>query len=225
MATHLFLRGLQSVRSKGVRRTLESVLSVGEDVVFELRHGTTTMTRGEHWGLDVTSGNGAFGRDYQPTRVRHFRILMKELALPPQSVLVDFGCGMGRAILAATSFDFRHIVGVEYSPELCEIARRNLTTFRRKTGRGSNVEIVEADAATYNIRADQNVFYVFNAFGPEVLGQVEENLLCSLRRTPRPVWLICNHCDIAGATNGLGTFRLHTELPYGGTYFRTYTNA
>src|SRR6516225_8353137 len=38
---------------------------------------------------------------------------------------VDIGCGKGRALMVASAFPFRRLVGVEISPELCEIARAN----------------------------------------------------------------------------------------------------
>ena len=222
MPSDLIVRAVRSAAEKGMRRTAQSVLSVCEDALFEARNGVSTMARIEQSEIDVASESRRFGHRHQATRVRHFRMLMKKLALPRESVFVDFGSGMGRALLIATRFDFRRIVGVEYSRELCELARHNSAIFRRKTGRGSNIEIVEADAATYEIQDDQNVFYFYNSFDAEILAQVQANIMRSLDTSPRPMWLVYNHCDIVGSPNENGAFELAHELTYGGTEIRVY---
>lgn len=45
---------------------------------------------------------------------------------------VDLGCGKGRPLLVASEFPFRHVVGVELSPDLCDIARKNATSIHRR---------------------------------------------------------------------------------------------
>jgi SAM-dependent methyltransferase len=45
-------------------------------------------------------------------------------------VFLDLGCGKGRAVLTASLLPFGRITGVELSPHLANIARRNVATFR-----------------------------------------------------------------------------------------------
>ncbi len=221
----VFLRPLGSVREHGIRRTFQSVLSVCEDALFEMRYGLDTSAQVEQADLAVDSDNKQFAGRYQATRVRHFRVLMRQLSLPHQSAFVDFGSGMGRVLLLASQYDFKRIVGVEYSPELCTIARSNLAAFSAKTGLGGNIEIDQADAAEYKIEGDYNVFYINNSFDLPVFEKVLVNIRESLDQRSRRTWLICNYCNTVESTSEKETFGLLKEIRYGGTYFRVYSNS
>ena len=39
---------------------------------------------------------------------------------------IDLGSGKGRAVLLASLYPFRRLIGVEFSPELTEVARLNV---------------------------------------------------------------------------------------------------
>jgi hypothetical protein len=52
-------------------------------------------------------------------------------------------------------------------------------------------EVVHADAADYEVQPDQNVFFMFNPFGPVVMQQVVQRIGQSLEEVPRRIWLIC----------------------------------
>ena len=132
---------------------------------------------------------------------------------------------MGRVLLLASQYDFKRIVGVEYSPELCTIARSNLAAFSAKTGLGGNIEIDQADAAEYKIEGDYNVFYINNSFDLPVFEKVLVNIRESLDQRSRRTWLICNYCNTVESTSEKETFGLLKEIRYGGTYFRVYSNS
>lgn len=75
------------------------------------------------WGLRGAGSSAIAAR---------FRALMASLSAPVDELtFVDLGAGKGRAMLLASELPFRRIVGVEFSPELCDVARRNLRTNRR----------------------------------------------------------------------------------------------
>ncbi len=50
-----------------------------------------------------------------------------------QFVFVDFGFGKGTALLLATEFPFKRIIGVEFSPELHRIAEENIKRFPKNS--------------------------------------------------------------------------------------------
>jgi SAM-dependent methyltransferase len=110
--------------------------------------------------------------------------------LPAGSTFVDFGCGKGRAVLLAGEHPFRAVVGVEFSPELVEVARRNLRNCRGFAHVCCNMEVVCMDAARYEIPAGPLVLYFYNPFMEEVMQAVIERLRESLARDPRPVVVI-----------------------------------
>jgi SAM-dependent methyltransferase len=103
---------------------------------------------------------------------------------------IDFGCGKGRELLLASDYPFDCIIGVEFSPELVEVARRNLATCKNPNQISHNICIVAADAASYQLPEDPLVLYFYNPFNALVMQSVMSNLRDSLQRLPRPVTLI-----------------------------------
>jgi SAM-dependent methyltransferase len=107
------------------------------------------------------------------------------------AVLVDFGCGLGRALLFASQLPLRRIIGVELSPALCARARQNLGSFYRRNNKTvPEWAIVNADARAFDIPDDATVFYFFNPFDAVVLEATIERILASFARTPRDCTIV-----------------------------------
>jgi SAM-dependent methyltransferase len=193
---------------------------MAEDLLFDLRLGVDTR---RFVALDrsspVLGENAAHGRDYHPTRVRHLRALLRALALPPGLGFLDLGSGKGRVLILAAGQPFSRVVGVEYAPELCTIARQNLE--RARAGR---VELLQADAAALEIADDLHVFYAFNPFDEVVLAAVLTNIGASLRRAPRPAWIILNKARHDPLIPLAGAFAPILDLRYGNAEFRVFTS-
>jgi hypothetical protein len=83
-----------------------------------------------------------------------------------------------------------HVLGIELSPELCELARENLQ--RARGLRCSQVEIINADAMNFSIPPDATLFYFQNPFAGSILATVLENIKRSIIKHPRPTYLLCN---------------------------------
>src|SRR5262249_50730962 len=109
---------------------------------------------------------------------------------PRQDVFLDFGSGLGRAVILAARKPFLRVIGVEMNEQLNERARENL---RRALPRLEcrNVELITCDATRFRIPGDVTVVYFFNPFCGQVLEQVLENLKASLQTSPRPISLMC----------------------------------
>jgi Histone methylation protein DOT1 len=215
-------RLIDSLKYRGLNRSLQSILSIIEDYYFDLRYGTETKRWVELDKLDIKSENKKRGIRYEPTRVRHFRKLLNFLTFPNDSVYVDLGSGKGRLLFVASKYRFKRVVGVEFSHELCEIARKNLIIFRKKIVFDVEVEIIESDVVNYEIKNDENVFFFFNPFDEVIMNRVIKNIRTSLERNQRPVWLIYSH---PVHRNPLDTaFTKLTDYVYGSKEFAIYTN-
>lgn len=110
---------------------------------------------------------------------------LRKISLPKESRVLDLGCGKGGAILTFVRLGFRHVDGVELSPALCAVARRNLD----RLGIGC-VHIFQADAACFHDLDAYDVVYLFNPFPEKVVAAVVGNLADSLARAPRQVTLL-----------------------------------
>jgi len=81
-------------------------------------------------------------------------------------------------------------VGVEFSPQLHQVAQENLRKFKQATGKGANVSLELGDASQYPIPPGPGVYYFYNPFGPDILGRVVENIGRSLASQPRTCYLV-----------------------------------
>ena len=82
---------------------------------------------------------------------------------------IDAGAGMGRAVLLASEFPFRSVVGVELNPKLARIARRNVTHWKAQGRACTPVRIVCGDAVEFKMPEGPCVVFMFNPFGAPVL--------------------------------------------------------
>jgi tRNA A58 N-methylase Trm61 len=127
----------------------------------------------------------------------------------------------GRLLLIASEYGFKRVIGVEFSHDLCEQARKNLLLFRKKVELDVDIEIIESDVVNYEIKDDENVF-LFSPFDEIVMAAVLENINISLEKKLRRVWLIYNspvHRDIIERN-----FVKLKDYVYGGAEFIVYMN-
>jgi SAM-dependent methyltransferase len=82
---------------------------------------------------------------------------------------VDLGAGMGRAVLLASEFPFRAVVGVELNPTLARIARRNAALWRAAGRARAPMRVFCRDAVEFEFPAGPSVAFLFNPFGAPVL--------------------------------------------------------
>ncbi len=135
-------------------------------------------------GLDLPDGI-----DYQPVSYRDLRKLLDSVPLRPQDAFLDFGSGMGRALCIAAQYPLRSVVGVEISPELCEIARRNIDRVRAKL-QCRDVQIVNSNAIDYKIPPEISIIYFFNPFVGDIMRRVLNNIATTLRGSPRKLLVL-----------------------------------
>lgn len=102
---------------------------------------------------------------------------------------VDYGCGKGRVVLLALEYPFRKVIGFDFSPQLMEIARRNLRRYRGKKRR-SRAEMLTADATEFEVPSGPLVLYFYQPFHAPVMERVLHNIEASVRRARRDVFVL-----------------------------------
>ncbi len=90
------------------------------------------------------------------------------------SVLLEIGCGKGRAIAVAATHEFKKIIGIDYDESLVALAEKNLNQMRFK--KTNNIVIQHQNATLCKIPNDINVIYLFNPFIGETLKEALENI-------------------------------------------------
>jgi tRNA1(Val) A37 N6-methylase TrmN6 len=127
-------------------------------------------------------------------------------------------------LLIAAQFGFKKIVGVEFSGELCKIARDNVIVFTRKTNITAQIDVIESDAADFPIAADYDIFFMNNPFDGVVMNRLLENLRHSMAQSPRTIWFIYHNPDHGDIIGRSGLFRACQEFQTSGGRFRVYNS-
>lgn len=131
------------------------------------------------------------GEPYQPIEAEQFHEMMNSLAIDyARFTFIDLGSGKGRALLLASNYEFRRIIGVEILPELSDIAQKNIGNYRSDSQRCFQLETLCADARRFELPQEPTLLYLFNPFFEPVLQEVLERIEESLRAHPREFILL-----------------------------------
>ena len=222
---------VRSIRERGVLSTLRIAFSTLGcaflDKLDEWRYRTNTSAGVPLASLEISSENKAHAAPYSSPS--QFRIMRKAFQAVRElrgrgfsaSTLVDFGCGGGRVLLVGSEFGFQRVVGVEFSPVLCRQAEAAIGAYIERTRKPFDFQVVNADATTFAIPPEADVFYFF-AFDGYVLDQVALNILRSKQEFPRPIWAIYVKAIHEKVFADRG-FRVARELSWCGFPTRIYT--
>ena len=196
------------VRSSGALRGSKDFLAACWEFVRDSSPARRRSRFGDadyDWDYRVNTTSGAVGwRDrllgifhspYQPTERALFHEMVDALAHHihldfAEFTFVDLGSGKGRALLMASDYPFRRIVGVELLPALHEIAKVNLAQYRSASRKCFRLESVCADATTYPLPAGPLVVYLFNPFPESGLRRAVANLEHALQQGPRRAYVL-----------------------------------
>jgi SAM-dependent methyltransferase len=145
---------------------------------------------------------------YAPVRAANAHAALRDLPVNDfsQYTFVDIGSGKGRMLFVAAEYPFRRVLGVEYAGDLHEQAKTNLERYNGRGRRCSSIESIHADAAEFAFPNDNLIVYLFNPFGPEVMGRMLENLERSVQEHPRHVVLLMlwpEYADVVERANWL----------------------
>jgi len=158
---------------------------------FDLEYGTDTS--GLVWGEFLSSGhkNDTWSTAYYGISPSLLTRAIETLEIDPQRfTFVDLGSGKGRALLVASRFPFRKIVGVEFIAELSAAAAANVARFSPSWRTCRDIETINGDATEFEYPAGPLVIYLYNPFLPPVLKGCLKHLAKSLAGEPREVYLM-----------------------------------
>lgn len=174
---------------EGVGNVVAQGFLKAQGICFDLKYGVRTGGNIALDKLKIEAESRSSGVHYQPVYIAQMRTILKKLRPSEGDVLVDYGCGKGRVLLVSSLFPFKHVVGVDFSEELCKIAADNASIFSARCS-CSPIEVVRADAGEYEVQADQSIFFFFNPFDERIMKRVFARINESIHRSPRHVSLV-----------------------------------
>jgi SAM-dependent methyltransferase len=191
-------------------------------MLFDATYGTETFGRhdvktSEDTGDTTTWGYSAINQDF-------FREIMRSVPRPlAEYTFVDVGSGKGAAVLMASEFGFRRLVGVELAEELVRIAKLNTERFNRKTGKTIVPEWVQTDFFKWKIPSEPQLFFFNNPFPPDLTVKALAVLESSLASQPHSALLVFRKASSA-AGDYLHASRFWKPLRLA-PYWRVYSRA
>lgn len=163
---------------------------------FDAVHGVETDGDFGGWtflsDLDIPSPNWIRGVNYCGIEPARFLAALLSVEVRHEDFLfIDFGSGKGRALLMASEFPFRRVIGIEFSPELHAIAEKNIRQYRRRHPSGCDtVEALCMDFVDFVLPPEPSVLYFYEPCDDVLFTRVLEKIRHSLRDHPRPLHLI-----------------------------------
>ena len=127
----------------------------------------------------------AQGVQYQPSSSRSLKKALSLYKIRNEDILMDIGCGKGKVMCICSRYPFRKILGLELSPDLAAVARRNFKTLGL-----DRCEVIVGDAAVFTDYDECTFLYMFNPVPEEVFRSLLANVTESLLRRPRKCVLI-----------------------------------
>lgn len=211
MITTLFRRLFRAIRRHGILGTLRTGAEQAFGFAKNLRPSVLTGIReaeqravefDKHFGVDtggfihpselrLQGPNQLHAVSYRGSDPKDFHNTIAALPIDYRRfVLIDFGSGKGRAILLATNYPFKRIVGLEFSEELHKIAQSNIARFRRTNIECEDVESICVDVVEYALPDDPLVCYFCNPFDAILMAEVIAKIRNSFLQHPRDIFIV-----------------------------------
>jgi SAM-dependent methyltransferase len=166
-------------------------LNTQVDEDFDRRFGVDTSESSVPSDLCIRSTSQKWGVHYVPTPEYLFREMLQCVEVDLRNyVFVDFGAGKGRALLMASEYPFKRIIGVEYSESLAAIGQKNIRVYESPSQQCRKITYLCSDVTGVILPEEPIVLYFYNAFQGKVMNTVIRNIENSLHHHPRDLWII-----------------------------------
>ena len=149
---------------------------------FDQRHGVDTG--GFVPGTALRSGHphDAFNTAYYGMAPSRFHWIMEQWiadhthARVEDYSFLDLGCGKGRALMLASQYGFRQIVGVELHSRLAKIARANVARWKTRNPTLRPIRVLRRDATELRLPCGPCLLYLFHPFAAPVVQRLIERI-------------------------------------------------
>ncbi len=166
------------------------------DAAFGVR--TSGLVAGRNLGAGHT--HDRYNTAYYGVAPSIFRgVLERWRESPPDAPIesytfIDFGAGMGRAMLLAAEMPFREVIGVELNADLVRIARGNIDVWMSSGRARCPLRILAREATEFEFPATPCVAFLFNPFHGKVLKRLVGRMEAAFGQRSAPLDLLyVNH--------------------------------
>ncbi|MCP9750860.1 methyltransferase domain-containing protein [Ferruginibacter sp. HRS2-29] len=162
---------------------------IRQEIRGEKKYGIRTTGADELKKLEEKGVDISHATIYMPASYDVLEELFAQITPSSYHHFIDIGCGKGRALCVAAQQGFTKVTGIDFSKELCEVAKTNL----QKTAAGIpalEYKVINNDAFYFNIPPDADCIFLFNPFDEIIMSGVVNNIEKSLEENPRAITVI-----------------------------------
>jgi SAM-dependent methyltransferase len=106
------------------------------------------------------------------------------------ATFLDLGCGKGRALVVASEFSFRSVIGVELCPELVKAAKENAQIIGQKLPERTPITVVTGNALDYVLPEGNLIIFLYNPFEIDVVTGLLTKIETALRKRDSSIWVV-----------------------------------
>jgi SAM-dependent methyltransferase len=188
LATAGWLSTAMRVYGRGIPLSAEKWVT---EHLFDFWNRVDTGGTIDQSDLEFVGDNAEHSNRYVAIVPRLFHRMVESLSINHrQFTFVDIGSGKGRAMILASAWPFRRILGVELSPKLHQIAKGNIDQYKRRQLACRNLRSLWCDAALFPLPPTNLVLYMYNPFREPVMRQVLDNVRRSWEEHPRDIFIL-----------------------------------
>lgn len=182
-----FVRSIFTRKTRWQARTAKAAQDL-----FDSQSGSDTALPVKVRDMEVQGKNYVYASVYFPIDPSILRNALQSLEPLPfeEFAFIDLGSGKGRALLVASEFPFREVIGVEFAADLHRVARENIARYRSPMQRCFEISSVHMDVLEYELPPVPTVIFMFNPFEWPVMSRVLANIEGSLMKHPRELIII-----------------------------------
>lgn len=170
-----------------------------ENRLFDLRFGTDSFRRAtlSELGTEQKTGYDFAGWGTCPVNESFFHEMMRASAADlSRFTFIDVGAGKGKALMLATEYPFRRILGVEIDEQLVSIARRNLTRYQSKRRKKVAVELLCQDFLQWPVPREPALLFFNDPFPYHLADRALAHVEASVRAHPRPLLVLYRKAEL-----------------------------
>lgn len=202
MLAHKIRRWLRLViqlvtRSELIRRALlkycaKRYMHLAPAHPFDKKYGITTsgFLPGSVLRLGYPLGKSTADSAYLGDQPSIIRRALEALSHHEDATFLDVGCGKGRALVVASEFPLRSIIGVEICPELANVAKKNAQVIARNFPRRTPISVVDGNALDYTLPEGNLIIFLYNPFGERMISRLLENIENAVLKNDNSIWVI-----------------------------------
>jgi SAM-dependent methyltransferase len=163
---------------------------------FDLAHNVDTSGLIPAGNLVTGHPNDAFVTAYYGIAPSILRTLIDRWreTIPPHPIhsytFLDIGAGKGRAMLIASEFSFRQVVGIELNPEIADIAQNNLEVWQTDHAADDTAPPIapiflhQQDALAFDLPQTPTLAFLYHPFEGPVLKNLLRRIEAQYTRRP-----------------------------------------